>query len=573
MNDKQVISLSVQKQPKLVRNRGGCLSCRKRKVKCDEMKPECKRCSKSNYVCFWPKDGNESLSHKSNFKLVKKSNSEIKFISMNKNTIKKAGVIDEDALIRRYIRENTLSVVPTILNGMNHREMFYYDAFINGFIVSISNQLAHEKLLPGTIIVPRGLQDPMIKKLCISCGESFIFRCQEGNIRNDEIVVKVRNESLNILDELIRRIDNNSIMQCREWMLIYFILWNARQKFLYEGRHAQTINLISGIEAIKLWVETQKVYGNENENVNVNDDHDDSGDLVKFENADIYILGEEKASIEEVKSFMLLDKLVNKRQMIENMKSDKIYKASAFERTLLETFVFNYSCTLLTIDKSLIKCVPSPYEVFKLITPLLETPIFNCPVPWMNNPTMGAALPIIEYQAKIIWLSFQYNDGYDDDVLEEIQRIYTQCENYEIPTIINVDYPDKIIHKLLESCYISKIISIGVYIFATKILQRNKRVEYDEKIRVSIEKMFEILNNISQYSQTGVIAKWAFVVTGCAIIDNEQRRKLRERLLKFIDVLKTGSLRTTVQFLDKVWDDEIGLDALFIEDYLNLLVI
>ncbi|KIV92421.1 hypothetical protein PV10_03721 [Exophiala mesophila] len=37
-----------------LRTKSGCLTCRKRKMKCDEVKPSCCNCSLSNRACLWP---------------------------------------------------------------------------------------------------------------------------------------------------------------------------------------------------------------------------------------------------------------------------------------------------------------------------------------------------------------------------------------------------------------------------------------------------------------------------------------------------------------------------------------
>ncbi|KAG9037025.1 hypothetical protein FRB95_007320 [Tulasnella sp. JGI-2019a] len=45
-----------RKRPKYSRSKLGCLSCRVRKVKCDETRPICTRCSHSQRECTWPPD-------------------------------------------------------------------------------------------------------------------------------------------------------------------------------------------------------------------------------------------------------------------------------------------------------------------------------------------------------------------------------------------------------------------------------------------------------------------------------------------------------------------------------------
>lgn len=79
LTPKRNIKMKVQRTR---RNRGGCLCCRKRKIKCDERKPNCNKCEKGLFQCFWPKNGDESLSHNTDFKLIK-IDGPIKFINMS----------------------------------------------------------------------------------------------------------------------------------------------------------------------------------------------------------------------------------------------------------------------------------------------------------------------------------------------------------------------------------------------------------------------------------------------------------------------------------------------------------
>lgn len=668
---------SGKKKRQSSRNRGGCFCCRKRKIKCDEKKPVCLKCEKASFVCCWPENGNASLSHENGFKLVKLDTS-VKFINMNpvvapisseklitveeekrsesvfsqfsRRRTEAGGAslhkeskptLDEDALIRQYLRESANGTIPSSINGMiglklSSEERMFYNAFVNGFIVSISNQLAHQKLLPGSIFVPTAMFDPLIQKLCMTCGASFLYRCSSGN--DKELLSKVKESNSLIVKELVHRLDEMPIMETREWILIYFTLQNNRQKFVYEGRHSQTMNLISGVQAIKMWLETKKKDANtkvvekiteiENETVIGSDNIfytnslNQKADFQNKKRNDIpyweYNHNGDTCSVDEfteADSYILLDKLVDKTNLLKSANSncndgvilssceepksrtghmvdmleieakmllssfsnaDKVKNSAevtAFERTLLETFIFNYSGTLLIIDKSLVGCLTSPFELFDLIAPLLFVPIYKCAVPWMNNPTAGAALPMIELQAKVIWLSFKEKlDQKDLKIVHTIQKLAQYYTRPILPDEVWRSYPKNVSKKLAESCYVSEIVAKGVYLFSMKILDRSLS-EGDDKVQEIVDSMFKILDRISMHSQTSVIAKWAFLVIGCAIVSEEHKVKLKKRLIGFVEALKTGSLRTSLIFLEAVWKDGVGLNALFIEKYLDLLVI
>ncbi|KAI0093271.1 hypothetical protein BDY19DRAFT_989927 [Irpex rosettiformis] len=48
---------SQRKRPKYTRSKTGCMTCRAKKVKCDEEKPDCARCRSSGRECVWPDGG------------------------------------------------------------------------------------------------------------------------------------------------------------------------------------------------------------------------------------------------------------------------------------------------------------------------------------------------------------------------------------------------------------------------------------------------------------------------------------------------------------------------------------
>lgn len=658
------------RKERIPRNRGGCLCCRKRKIKCDERKPTCLKCERRSLVCCWPENGSESLSHNNSFRLVKLDTS-LRFIDMNpakknscnievetqikqknctfikiepsnllvttrknsdtgkKTNNNNTNNVDEDALIRQYIRESTkpftsIGLSELSLLNLDCEEIKLYDAFVNGFIVSISNQLTHQKLLPGTIIIPPGLVDPLITKMCLTCGASFLYSSNIDNSR--QLIDKVKDINKSIVKGLIHRLDTHSIMESRELILMYITLQNVRQKFMYEGRNSQTINIISGVEAIKLWIETKKRQSWDDKESKISELNDSVlNSLNDDSDGDVYKVDDEN---DEADSYIFLDKLVNKTNKIKAMypikynensthndnindhhnddddantaigakkfrlldvidiKSDILLscftpltdskypdKVSAFERFLLENFIFNYSGTLLIIDKSLIPCVPSPFEVFDMIARLLSVPIYNCAVPWMNNPTVGAALPMIELQAKIIWCSLK--EDLDESDLKLVKAIQKTAKYYTRPIIpeeVWRTYPKKVTKKLLESCLISEIIAKGVHLFSLKILNKSLD-ETDLEVQEIVDSMLKILDSVSLHSQTSVVAKCAFVIIGAAIVDKNKQEILKNRLIGFVDALKTGSLKSALQFLTTIWEKGIGLDALFIEEYLDLLAI
>ncbi|EIM79181.1 uncharacterized protein STEHIDRAFT_143311 [Stereum hirsutum FP-91666 SS1] len=48
--------ISQRKRPKYTRSKLGCLTCRVKKIKCDETKPSCNRCVSGSRECTWPQE-------------------------------------------------------------------------------------------------------------------------------------------------------------------------------------------------------------------------------------------------------------------------------------------------------------------------------------------------------------------------------------------------------------------------------------------------------------------------------------------------------------------------------------
>lgn len=46
--------MAQRKRPKYTRSKTGCLTCRVKKIKCDETKPNCMRCTHGSRECSWP---------------------------------------------------------------------------------------------------------------------------------------------------------------------------------------------------------------------------------------------------------------------------------------------------------------------------------------------------------------------------------------------------------------------------------------------------------------------------------------------------------------------------------------
>lgn len=93
---------TTRPKPKIKRSRNGCLSCKKLKIKCDEVKPYCEYCIQTNKQCIYPK--------KPPVKLVKKSTTIKKGRRGDINGIIESSSINNDAIKKLNSQTSNLGI-------------------------------------------------------------------------------------------------------------------------------------------------------------------------------------------------------------------------------------------------------------------------------------------------------------------------------------------------------------------------------------------------------------------------------------------------------------------------------
>lgn len=554
------------------------------------------------------------------------------------------GEIVEDAMFRKFLRESTLS--NSSVRGFNtwipgvrftNEEAYLYNAFINGFIISVSPQIAHQNLLPGTVFIPAGIHNPILRKFFLSCGASFVCQALNNNVEENWLNIASGDETIK---EVQNFIELNPIAGNNSWILIFLLLTCLKQKFFFEGAISQALNMISAYEIVKLWKNNKikenngqirvEELGRMNEISSTNNDSNkdeykdinlfdtsmwpvspDSFTQLNFEHLEDNFDKFDGINFDNTtypESSKVYNKLIRKlkgsvhTESVQNNKlnnnttlqcfdvtdlefellSTKITTISGikllpYERPLLETFILNYSSSMFITPRSLIPYLTSPFEVFKELAPFLTQPLYKCAVPWMNHPVVGAALPIVELQAKINWLSLRTPlSPQDFNTALKIRKLAKYYLHPILPTEIRSREPKNIQRRLMESCYVSDIIAKAVFIFSTKLLWPETKAD-DPEIQGAVDAVYNDLLKLNLHSQSAVIAKWAFAIIGSATIKRELREYFVCRIGNFADALKTGSLRTVLKFFQACWGTEenpgILWDALLDENYIKILVI
>lgn len=617
------------KKIKRVRTCTGCLPCRKRKMKCDEGKPECANCVRSAYICEWTTE-RQTVKSLSNFVIKKHKSKKTRFIDVSKNyikfsndpeksklrinqtsetlkihkdeevvqmgeppkienqivSIKQSSIIPidssiiiakqnhEDALFRKYLQhlgEKYISSFNFLANKfpslglyMNNEEMKLFDAFTNGFMVAISPQLTHENLQPSAVVIPRGINNAALRSVFYACGATYM------SWNNKELRSYAETQYQNCLRAIQNLIDSKAIAGNEDWILISMVTFCLREKYQCQDSVRNALFLIASLEIIKYWTKAKlKSKTISKHNVTVIDDIEFSEYLDQFElqtklhEICIYLSKRNSSTtnVEHIFTSLKMTGNVYNTDLKLETKDDLItelvhiyYDISPFERTMIESFLFNYSVNLLNFNPTLLKYLDSPFSVFKNLSPLLTKPIYNCPVKWMNNPIMGASLPAFELAAKANWLRLHYplNDANNilANKLRGSAKFYTSPF---LPEAVKFKEPTSVQRKLMESCYVGNMTAMASFILLTKILHPYYS-SYNDEIQDAIKIYFKNLEKLSPHSQAGAMCMWSFIITGLAITEKQQFDYLIHRIRTFGEMKKSKALLRVLSFLQSAWD-------------------
>lgn len=486
----------------------------------------------------------------------------------------------EDALFRKYLQtigERYFSKFNFMVNkfpilgiNMTNEELKLFDAFSNGFMVAISPQLAHENLQPSAVVIPRGINNSALRSVFYTCGATYL------SWNNKELRSYAEEKYQNSLNAIQNHLINSeNIGGNEDWLLITMVTFCLREKYQCHDTTRNGLFLIASLEIIKYWINIKKTCKMHSMNECFVDDIEVSEyfDQCELQSKLHEICNQlsKLTSIEQVNnninhtfiSLKTSDDKINSSDLELVTKDDIFseidlynYDISPFERTMIESFLFNYSVNLLNFKPELIKYIDSPFKVFKNLKPFLKQSIYKCPVRWMNNPIMGAGLPAFELAAKSNWLRLQYplnEENYKTATkLRNLAKYYTSPF---LPDTVKFQLTPGVQRKLMESCYVGNMTAMASFILFTKIIYPNCD-SYNEEIQDALEIYFKNLKILSRHSQAGATCIWSLIIIGLVIRKKKQLDYLLYRVRTFGEMKKSEALLRVLCFLESAWESE-----------------
>ncbi|KAG7839404.1 hypothetical protein KL942_003766 [Ogataea angusta] len=422
----------------------------------------------------------------------------------------------DDAIFRKYLAslcsQSALLGFGLGFPGLvSPNDAYIYDAFVNGFMVAVSTQLTHERLQPGAVFIPHGAANPWLLDVFYACGAAFLA-ANRKDMR--ELAESRMAKVMGQFQQIAARASSDSDSK---WLVVALLSLSLREKFYGLDGHRTVLFLRMAFQLIRNWPKTR---------------------------------------------------LANRRHLevlpedIRPVVSDQHWLLTPIERTLVESFAYNYSVIGLVLDQKSQILLDSPFEVFDELQPLLDQQLYKCPAPWMNNPVMGAALPAFELASKAGWLQLQY--PFNESMRHQAIALF-RLAKYFVPPVLPADVrfsqPKHVCKRLLDSCLAARIVAQGAYILLYKMLYP-ETLEIDSDIQRRISDFINDLEQLSFHSSISAILTWPFSIIGTAIVEKDQRDYMLWRLRNFGYATKNSCFESIVEFLNRIWDAGLGWQAL-----------
>ncbi|SCU81369.1 LAME_0B06744g1_1 [Lachancea meyersii CBS 8951] len=269
-----------------------------------------------------------------------------------------------------------------------------------------------------------------------------------------------------------------------------------------------------------------------------------------------------------------VDNLVHSFNIIKRKYHDiEKHGSTPTDRMLIESFMYNYTVSLL-VAKDLSK-LPNPFgKVFYKLTVLLKSPIFNdCDVEWMNNPVLGPSVDAFCMLAKVSFLSRMQLPLQDTEWQTTAQTLLQECLYYTPPTLPEQVRNDACKYEIYRPGLLcGSIISKACYLLLNKILRFEEFDVRDPQIQGVVKYTIQSMKDIEKGNPLLCILLWSLLVIGAFTVDAEDRLVIKEYLKSTSETIHSyGALKINL-LLQLVWDrDDINL--LFVRENISQVII
>ncbi|EMG46548.1 nosA C6 finger domain transcription factor nosA [Candida maltosa Xu316] len=553
------------KKRKHNRVRTGCFTCRKRKKKCDEKQPHCVGCIRNKLKCIYPTKWNERLP--SNFVLEEqeyhepldyKKKKPLKRLKVDNAPDDLFGVIVLNKYSQQQQQQQPESVTPissvfsdseesndaldendmplvvqtpaetptfasiwadTSLIGfgkylpniqLSLEDAELYSHCVKNFMEMISMPHSHPLLSPTKLWIELASRSPILTDVYLSCGATYLACANDGN---QEIARKYQQMAEEKYDSAVKSlmdaIANNNIDLDSNWLMTAGLILCLRDRS-------------HGLNGSRCAKHVAFVYN-----------------------------------------------LIQRRMAKLSVEDERL--ATPEERLLMESFVFNYSSSLMTCSKQDVLTLPAPSELFAKVGRWLQQPIYeNCDVAWMNNPVLGSALSSFEVMSKLIDLlrrHFEFGpeeDKYIGDsefwqTIFTLQNDITEVDkfNAENNASLALLMTNQSLYFALRSNLAVSIVTINACKILMEKMMNPSLPAFVPKIQKLVaDSMHELNAYMPSDNYSSSVALLGIFICGTAIMNKQDQISLCDNLTSIENCASRYVALNTVGVLTKSWERE-----------------
>lgn len=567
----------------------GCLTCRKRKKKCDEVKPICTACERNFLECEWPdySDGrirkrkkppcsNGIQFNNTNVKLKRKVRYHATDLNMEIYVKKKSNRLYayEDSKLKR-ISSFPIEILPEAKTEpsefieYNAEKMFdtqYWEEappldlelgdlpFIDlpeGFEVPSFevqmpplDQEVRYKDIMERYKSNELLHDSLFKDLNM---ESFIFySCVQGYI--PKLGTQLTSPDLTVGATFVPFVNDNPIMkQVFLCCGATYLAWKDLERFQeYSEEYYENCKKL-----LKEYMVSNPTF------------YQEDWLFASMQLLCNRVKNAFSGTVDESVSF-----LVNSFKIISHRYFDN-HAIRPHERMFVESFIYHYSISILYARD--ISSLPSPFKIFKELNKALKCPVYNCDniVGWMKNPLLGSCLDVFEIIAKISFIA-RFTMPLSKDWLMIAVKLRNICFQYKHPVaeqpMTEVEWFNFRVNSM-----VGLLTAKSCYLFASKIIDYETFDVHSPHVKEFLKEIIGHYKEIPERHQVWGILPWAMLISGAFCTNPDDQDFILQRINQMAERAHSYAGIKMAHFLHEIWNDSNNLNYLFDRTRLSMV--
>lgn len=369
-----------------------------------------------------------------------------------------------DSLFRRC--KNKEIIPDNEFNNIDLENFAFY-ACIKGYIPKMTTQYTHQNLTTAAAFIPQLEKNPIMREVFLCCGATYLAWNNLRRFQNmsDELYINCKILIQNFIDK-------NDNYADEDWLFgALQLLCNRDKNALTATEEDAKWHLMRAFDIIRL-----RYYGKEAKNFELS----------------------------------IIDIISN---------SNLILRPE--ERTLIESFIFQYSVSILFIEK--VDELPNPFTIFKILNVVLKCRVYNCEhtADWMSNPILGPSLDSFELLAKLSYIGHMQLP-LNRELSERVASLRKMCDYYT-PAAPSKKMTDIQWQNFQINSKAGIITSRACWLFACKLLDFDSFDIKAPDIQNAVKKVLDGCRKIPTGNRVWGILPWALFVTGIFAVDIDDR--------------------------------------------------